>query len=308
MGRVRLDMVGVMHDALGFSVRRFDDVLRVAWFPLVLVALSPLAWQQLVMNGAPRSFVVALSIVTPLLLTAAYMVPLTRMAAHGEQASRSSIHFSFGVPQIRFALVGLLSVFAALLVALGPTSLGVSLTEAWIQDVAVQEVFVFDEGSLHGGQVNVLFADVTPMRNLQLFLNWVLTPLVLIYAGIRLFLWPFAIAAGAPSPFALSLRASAGANGLRLFLIFLALAFVQVLVSLGSGIAVGAGQWAGSLVTAFVETIGAYGVDGFRWAGRAGGFVGVSVSYIVGVLASALTAGLVAGAAGSLIRSSSDGR
>ncbi|MEM0930564.1 MAG: hypothetical protein AAGI89_14850 [Pseudomonadota bacterium] len=305
MGRVRLDMVVVMHDALGFAVRRFDDVLRVAWFPLLLVALSPLVWQQLVTSGAPRSFVVALSVVAPVLLTACYMVPLTRMATLGEQASRSSVHFQFGVPQIRFALVGLLSLFAALLVALGPTSVGVALAEAWIQDVEVQEVFVFDEGSLHSGQVNVLFADVSPMRNLQLFLNWVLTPLVLIYAGIRLFLWPFAIAAGAPSPLGLSFRASAGGNGLRLLLIFLALALVQAAVSLGSGMAVGLGQWASTLVASFVDTVQAFGVDGVGWASRLGGFVGISVSYIVGILVSALTAGMVAGAAGSVIRSSS---
>ena len=302
MGRVRLDMVSVTHDALGFAVRRFDDVLRVAWFPLLLVALSPLLWQQLVMNGAPRSFVIALSIIAPLFLTAAYMVPLTRMAAHGEAGSRGSLHFSFGVPQVRFALVGLLSVFAALLVAVGPTSIGVSLTEAWIQDVAIREVFVFDEGSLHGGQVNVLYADVSPMRNFQLFLNWVVAPLALIYVGIRLFLWPFAIAAGAPSPFGLSLRASAGSNGLRLFLIFLALGLAQLVVSLGSGIAVGMGQWSGEMVTNLVQMVERFGVDGLSWAGHLGGFVGASISYVIGILASALTAGLVAGTAGSIIR------
>jgi len=305
MGRTQLDMVGVTQDALGFAARRFDDILRIAWFPLLLLALAPLAWHQLVLGGAPRGLVVALSIAAPVLLTAIYMVPLTRLAATGDMASSSSVQFQFGVPQIRFALVGLLSIFAALLVAVGPTSIGISFAEAWIQDVEVQQVFVFDEGSLHGGQVNVLFADVTPVRNLQLFLNWVLTPLVLAYIGVRLFLWPFAIAAGSSSPLMVSLRASAGGNGLRILLIFLALALVQLVVSLGSGIAVGMGEWVGSLATSLVETLQTFGIRGFGWAGQIGSFVGLSVSYVVGILVSAFTAGLVAGAAGSMIRASS---
>ncbi len=304
MGRVQLDMVGVTQDALGFAARRFDDILRIAWFPLLLVALAPLVWHHLMVGGASRAVVIALSLVTPVLLTATYMVPLTRMAATGEVGSFSSLRFQFGMPQIRFVLVGLLSVFAALLVAVGPTSIGVSVAEAWIQDVEVQQIFVFDEGSLHGGQVNVLFADVTPVRDFQLFLNWVLTPLVLTYIGVRLFLWPFAIAAGTASPLMVSLRASAGGNGLRILLIFLALALVQVVVSLGSGLAVGLGEWVGSLATSLVETLQAFGVRGFGWAGQVGGFVGLSVSYVVGILVSALTAGLVAGAAGSMIRAS----
>ncbi|MEO1040839.1 MAG: hypothetical protein AAFX52_00980 [Pseudomonadota bacterium] len=291
-----------MHDALGFAVSRFDDVLRVAWFPLLLVALTPLLWQQMVMSGTPRPLVMGLSLAVPLLLTAAYMVPLTRMAALGEATGQRSVHLAFGTRQVRFALVGLLSVFTALLVAVGPTSFGVFLTESLIQDIEVKEVFVFDEGSLHGGQVNILFADVTPLRDLQVFLNWVLMPLVLAYMGVRLFLWPFAIAAGASSPFALSLRASAGANGLRLFLIFLALALVQAVVSLGSGLVVGMGQWVGGLAEVFVSTLENFGVDGFSWASQIGRYVGVGVSYLIGICVSALTAGLVAGTAGSVIR------
>ncbi|MEM7739544.1 MAG: hypothetical protein AAF225_01935 [Pseudomonadota bacterium] len=302
MGRGRLDMVGVTHDALGFAVSRFDDVLRVVWFPLLLVALSPLLWKQMVISGAPRSFIFVLSIAVPLCLTAAYMVPLTRMAALGETLTPKSIHLAFGVRQVRFALVALLSVFAALLVAVGPTSLGVSLTEELIQEIEITEVFVFDEGSLHGGEVNVLLADVTPLRDLQVFLSWVLMPLVLAYVGVRLFLWPFAIAAGTQSPFSLSLRVSAGGNGLRLFLIFLALAMIQVVVNLGSGIVVGMGQWVGSLAEVFVRTLENFGLDGFAWAGGVGRFVGVGASYVIGILVSALTAGLVAGTAGSVIR------
>ncbi|MEM9810473.1 MAG: hypothetical protein AAF788_04535 [Pseudomonadota bacterium] len=307
MRHAPFDIVVTLHDALGFAAGRFDDALRLAWLPLSLITGLPFLMVRLFEGGIAPSYLAGLNLFAAAFFMASFMVPLTRLAVQGEATPSASVHLSFGLRQIRFALVSLLSIVGAVAVVGGPVTLGVFFLERMVENLPLREVFVFDEGSLHGGQVNVLFPDTTGAKNLYILLVNVLFPTGLAYLFMRLFLWPFFLAAGDPgtkSPLIRSLRASAGTNGFRLFLVILMLLFVQMVIGWGAQFMAGLANWGASLVGGLLQITLDLGVDfgASRWGpGLSQGFalfIGLAMTLFVGTF----SAGLAAGAAGSIIR------
>lgn len=309
--RARIDIIHAVHDGLGFAAGHFSEVLRLSWLPLLIAMLSgPLLWNAGWANPPQDGtaifipFFFALVYAPVVLVTqASVMVALVGTVVSGAPPHHRSAHFAFGPRELLFLLSAVLSAGVLLLLTAGPTL----LVSGWIEGFAAEreqlEVFRFDDGSLHGGERNVLFPGGHPLRSLQPFLGF-LAAGILVYLTLRLFLLPIFVAAGVRAPLAKTWRASGGANVLRLLLLLVLFVIVQYAVGVSGRFIGGLGLWFASLigmVPAMLETWGLTFADP-GWSERVAGWLGIGVSGAITLLLAVFSVGLFAGLTGAVVR------
>lgn len=313
---MKIDIPAAMHDGLGFSAKRFSEVLRIGWLPYsLLFAFS--VWFALGIAPQlnpqdPRAQLVVLALSYPVLLLVNVMVlvALIRMAVLGTQHHRS-VHFAFGLREVFFLLASLLSGGVILLLSVGPGVFLSGLIEAMAVQQETLTAFYFTEGSLHEGSENLLYPEGAPVRGwMPLVLAGVL--IVLGYLSLRLFMLPVLIAAGSSRPFAKTWRAGAGLNVVRLFFLFVVLAIVQFFTSFAADFIATLSFTVAGLFIYLVRIIQGYGLD-FAvplWAQRVEIVIAFGFSGLFFVVTQCFAAGLFAGFAGAVARQveASEGR
>ncbi len=177
----------IVGEALQFSTRRFETVMRVSSLPLVLllifnmvatfgylsvanhriitftdVAGAGASWAQAtqISTRAAQSGLASLSrevwaiyiasAVINAILVSSFMAPLIRYAGLGEKPARGLLRVPFGWDQIRFLLAGFLSVLIFLLIVYAPISLATLNIIGFISQAMTVPYAQFpDAGSLH---------------------------------------------------------------------------------------------------------------------------------------------------------------
>lgn len=298
-----------MHEGLGFAAKRFSEVLRVAWFPyLVLFVLN--VW--LILGVAPNLdwnnpsaglTLAQLYFPVALIVNATVMVALTRMAFFGEQSHRRSIHFAFGPREVLFVLASLFSILVVGGLSLGPGLFVQHLIERFAEAREVETAFFFEEGSLHEGSENLLYADGHPIR------SWApvatIAAFVLLgYLALRMAMLPFFVAAGSASPVRSSLRASSGLNVVRLLLLLLVMVIIQYAADFSADFIASFGLAVGGLFGMAVYIAQSWGLDFATpaWADRGQLIIAFGVSAMFAIVIQSFTAGLLAGFAGAVGR------
>lgn len=199
----------IVGEALQFSTRRFETVMRVSLTPLALllifnmaaafgylsvaneriitfkdVADAGVSWAQasrLAENVAVKGlseasseiFAIYLaSLVVNVILVASFMAPLVRYAGLGEKPARGLLRVPFGLDQIRFILAGFLSLLVFLLVVYAPISFATLNVIGFISTAMTTPFAQFpDPASLHTIDV-ISGADAFGMRWIYQYQVW----------------------------------------------------------------------------------------------------------------------------------------
>ena len=199
----------VVGDALQFSTRRFETVMRVAALPLTLllifnmaatfgylsiangrvitftdVAAAGVSWGQAtqIAARAAQSGLASMSKeiwtiylasgVVNAILVASFMAPLVRFAGLGERPAPGLLRLPFGLDQLRFLMAGILSFLIFLLVVYAPISIATFSVIGFIsQAMTVPYASFPDAESLHTIDV-VAGADAFGVRWLHQYQVW----------------------------------------------------------------------------------------------------------------------------------------
>ena len=305
----KIDISNAMHDGLGFTARRFSEVLRIAWFPYLLLFLLMLGISFGLAPSLnfqdPRSLPVLRAIFFPvvLIVNAVAMVALIRMAVLGTAPHGRSLHFSVGPREVLFVLAGLFSIMVVGLLAFGPSTYLLQLIDSFALEREGQTAFFFTEGSLHEGSENLLYANGHPIRQ-WLPVVQIGALVVLGYLTLRMFMLPVFVAAGSATPFRSALRASAGLNAIRLLLLFLVMVLIYVAAYFSARIVGDFAMASGALFSGVVYVADSWGLDFATpvWAER----LQVGFAFVIGgvfaVVTQSFTAGLIAGFTGAIAR------
>lgn len=311
----RLDMVRTLHDGLGFAASRYSEVLRLSWFPLLLLIMIPYLGRLLYGSGhlgqdgqtlLLSAFNIAYLPVS-LLAQASVMVALIGTAVSGQPPHHRSLHFSIGVREILYIITGFAAFVCLGVLVYGPWMFGTSLLNEIAREQASQEAFFFTEGSLHEGQQNLLYPDGPPAEG---YLPWITGAAVVaaLYVSFRLYFWPGFVAAGARQPFRKALRASAGFNIIKLIGIAVLMLGLQILVRFATNLLVGLGALMLGVYTMVLNILSNWGL-GFatpEWADLLTWVTVFVVGLGVGIGLQAFAFGLLAGLTGSVIRQVED--
>lgn len=199
----------VVGEALHFSSRRFETVMRVSAMPLVLLLifnmtaafgylsvangriitfsdvsaaganwgevarLAARAAQSGLAASSPQVWAIyCASLAVNAILVASFMAPLIRYAGLGEKPAPGVLRAPFGADQIRFILAGILSVLIFLLVVYAPVSFAtLSIIGFITQAMTVPYARFPDKGSLHTIDI-VAGADAFGLRWLHQYEVW----------------------------------------------------------------------------------------------------------------------------------------
>lgn len=305
---MKIDIPAAMHDGLGFSAKRFSEVLRIGWLPYSLLFAFGLwfaLWLFPQLNPQdPRSEFIFLALYypVPLLINTMVMVALIQMAVRGTQHHRSA-HLAFGLREVLFLLASLLSGGVILLLSVGPGLFLNGLIETLAVQQETQTAFFFTEGSLHEGSENLLYPEGAPVRGWSPVLAGGVIA-VLAYLSLRLFLLPVLVAAGSARPLAKTWRAGAGLNVVRLFFLFVVLVIVQFATNFAADLLATLSFTIAGLFIYLVRIIQGYGLD-FAvplWAQRVEVVIAFGLSGLFFVVTQCFTSGLFAGFAGAVVR------
>lgn len=173
-------------DALGFAVRRFETIMRVAWLPVVLLLIVDMAtvfalvsvdfgrlvtfsdltnganfggakvyaWGVIrkgVLGGSPQVLaILGAAFLVNLILASSFMAPLIRFAGLGERPAPGLARAPFGADQARFSLAALAGVGVAPFLLLAPVAFAALSTIQHVETAMASSYVSFpDPNSLH---------------------------------------------------------------------------------------------------------------------------------------------------------------
>lgn len=309
----RLNLGRTIHEGLGFAAGHFGEVLRLSWLPLaVLVIGGPLYWNWLWANDPGQGGGVFIPlyfalVFLPLLLVcqASITVALTGTAYRGAPPHHRSIHFAFWGRELQFVLASILVLGLVILLSYGPLQIGARMIDSFASEQEQTTAFFFDEGSLHGGDTNLLFPDGHPIRSAVPWLIWASFG-IFVVISLRLFSLPYAVASGVRRPFGVAWRAGKGFNVLRLAIVAAVILLVQVLAFFAAQVGLFIGQFAGQLMFMVVDVVLKFGVQGANWAAGIGQIVALAVSIVIALMLLAFANGIYAGIGASIVRQSEE--
>lgn len=269
MRRPTLSVMGVIYEALGFAVRQYSTVLRVAWLPILLLLIMHVIAMQRgwlipvdgmltavrLEPGYIYKFVEAAIAGKPILIAlmgfavlmqTSYMVPLIKFAATGAPPHHRSVHLSFGLTHIKYILASIVSFVAIIILARLAISLGMRWIYGTIMPWLKTEHMVFAEGSLHSVELEPAFGSVNAAleaANEFLLLlgiqtsatDTVLLVVVLVlavYLLLRFLAFPYIVAAndGRGNPLGRALALSSGINLFILIAIIIIFSILHVVM------------------------------------------------------------------------------
>lgn len=180
---MKLPVFSVVGEALNFGARRMETIMRVAWLPVVLLlvlnmttvfaALSiasgrlitfadvssyaqaealfgralTLGWLN---KPAQLATLVAASAAAELVLVAAFMAPLIRLAGLGERPRPGLVRLEFGPAQVRYVVASLLSLLVAAVFVFAPAGVTVYFVLRYVGEALAETYASFpNPESLH---------------------------------------------------------------------------------------------------------------------------------------------------------------
>ncbi|MBB5519176.1 hypothetical protein [Amphiplicatus metriothermophilus] len=180
---MKLPVFSVVGEALNFGARRMETIMRVAWLPVVLLlvlnmttvfAALSIAAGRLVTFADVRSFaqaealfgralalgwlgkpgematLIAASAAAELVLVAAFMAPLIRLAGLGERPRPGLVRLEFGPAQLRYIVASLLSLLVAAVFVFAPAGITVYFVLRYVGEALAETYATFpNPESLH---------------------------------------------------------------------------------------------------------------------------------------------------------------